>query len=106
MRQHPRQRVAAGALGLAAFSMVLAVALTTAVSAGPAERLRRRLRFGYAAVARMTVTNDGVTAPAEPDRHSHGLRGLADRSASAGGRLRTHCADGVFTVEVTVPTAA
>ncbi|PZW00367.1 two-component system, NarL family, sensor histidine kinase DesK [Micromonospora phaseoli] len=57
-------------------------------------------------VARMTVTNDGVTAPALPDRHSHGLRGLADRLAGAGGQLRTRCADGVFTVEATVPTAA
>lgn len=57
-------------------------------------------------VARMTVTNDGVTAPAEPDRHSHGLRGLADRLASTGGRLRTRCVDGVFTLEATVPTAA
>ncbi|PZG18498.1 histidine kinase [Micromonospora craterilacus] len=57
-------------------------------------------------VARMTVTNDGVTVPAAPDRHSHGLRGLADRLAVAGGQLHTRCADGVFTVEATVPTAA
>ncbi|MEV6815666.1 histidine kinase [Micromonospora sp. NPDC051296] len=57
-------------------------------------------------VARMTVTNDGVTVPAAPDRHSHGLRGLADRLAVAGGQLHIRCADGVFTVEATVPTAA
>ncbi len=57
-------------------------------------------------VVRMTVTNDGVAATAAPDRHSHGLRGLADRLAAAGGRLRTSHADGVFTVEATVPTTA
>ncbi|MFI7576653.1 sensor histidine kinase [Micromonospora sp. NPDC049497] len=57
-------------------------------------------------VARMTVTNDGVAATAAPDRHSHGLRGLADRLAAAGGDLRTRSVDGVFTVEATVPTTA
>ncbi|GIJ09433.1 sensor histidine kinase [Micromonospora andamanensis] len=56
-------------------------------------------------VTRMIVTNDGVPATAAPDRHSHGLRGLADRLAGAGGQLRTRGADGVFTVEATVPTA-
>ncbi|RIV41616.1 histidine kinase [Micromonospora radicis] len=57
-------------------------------------------------VARMTVTNDGVADSAAPDRHSHGLRGLADRLATTGGQLRTRRADGVFAVEATVPTAA
>ncbi|MEW2384271.1 histidine kinase [Micromonospora sp. NPDC047707] len=57
-------------------------------------------------VARMTVTNDGVTGRAAPDRHSHGLLGLADRLAGVGGQLRTRSVDGVFTVEATVPTAA
>ncbi|WP_433528738.1 sensor histidine kinase [Micromonospora sp. CA-263727] len=56
-------------------------------------------------VVRMTVTNDGVTATAVPDQHSHGLRGLADRLATTGGQLRTSRADGVFIVEATVPTA-
>ncbi|MCM0676583.1 hypothetical protein NCC78_18100 [Micromonospora phytophila] len=56
-------------------------------------------------VARMTVTNDGAQAPTPPDRHSHGLRGLAERLALAGGELRTHREGGVFTVEATVPTA-
>ncbi|WP_239095710.1 sensor histidine kinase [Micromonospora lutea] len=56
-------------------------------------------------VTRMIVTNDGAPATAAPDRHSHGLRGLADRLAGVGGRLRTRCADGVFTLEATVPTA-
>ncbi|MER5335430.1 histidine kinase [Micromonospora sp. NPDC002717] len=57
-------------------------------------------------VARMTVTNDGAGAAGAPDRHSHGLRGLAERLAAAGGELRTHQEDGVFTVEATVPTAS
>ncbi|MBF9135452.1 hypothetical protein I0C86_42120 [Plantactinospora sp. S1510] len=53
---------------------------------------------------RMTVSNDGV-GPAEPDRHSFGLRGLAERLTDADGTLRTTHDDGVFTVEATVPTA-
>ena len=54
---------------------------------------------------RMTVANDGA-AGAEPDRHSFGLRGLADRLAYAGGALRTRCRDGVFTLEATVRGAS
>jgi two-component system sensor histidine kinase DesK len=53
---------------------------------------------------RMTVTNDGVSATASPDAHSHGLRGLADRLAEAGGVLRTRVADGRFVVEAVVPS--
>ncbi|MDG4794560.1 histidine kinase [Micromonospora sp. WMMD1082] len=53
---------------------------------------------------RMTVVNDGA-AGAEPDRHSFGLRGLADRLAYAGGALRTSSRDGVFTLEATVRRA-
>jgi two-component system, NarL family, sensor histidine kinase DesK len=51
----------------------------------------------------MTVVNDGVTAPC-PDRHSHGLPGLAERLAETGGTLRAHAADGRFTVEAVVPS--
>ncbi|MEO3778879.1 histidine kinase [Micromonospora sp. B11E3] len=50
---------------------------------------------------RMTVTNDAA-AGARPDRHSFGLRGMADRLAAAHGRLRTATTDGVFTLEATV----
>jgi two-component system sensor histidine kinase DesK len=50
---------------------------------------------------RMTVANDGVTS-AGPDRHSSGLRGLADRLAEAGGVLRTRSESGVFTLEAAV----
>jgi two-component system sensor histidine kinase DesK len=57
-------------------------------------------------VARMTVTNDGAGAATAPDRHSHGLRGLAERLAAVGGELRTQQEDGIFTVEATVPTAS
>ncbi|SCL45520.1 two-component system, NarL family, sensor histidine kinase DesK [Micromonospora citrea] len=57
-------------------------------------------------VARMTVTNDGARVASAPDRHSHGLRGLAERLAAVGGELRTHREDGIFTVEATVPTAS
>jgi two-component system sensor histidine kinase DesK len=56
-------------------------------------------------VVRMTVVNDGVTG-AGPDRHSHGLRGLADRLAESGGSLRVHAAQGRFTVEAVVPSSA
>ncbi|MFI7079114.1 sensor histidine kinase [Micromonospora sp. NPDC049903] len=57
---------------------------------------------------RMTVTNDGATetGTGTADRHSHGLRGLSERLAGAGGRLRVDRADGVFTVEATVPATA
>ncbi|MDG4790128.1 histidine kinase [Micromonospora sp. WMMD1102] len=51
---------------------------------------------------RLVVANDGA-GPAAPDRHSSGLRGLADRLADAGGVLRTAYRDGVFTVEAVVP---
>lgn len=54
---------------------------------------------------RMTVSNDGAGA-ARPDRHSHGLRGLGDRLADAGGTLRTSEEDGVFNLEVTAPVHA
>ncbi|MFI5924358.1 histidine kinase [Micromonospora sp. NPDC051543] len=53
-------------------------------------------------VARMTVTNDGAGGT-DPDAHSHGLRGLADRLAAAGGELRVRRQDAVFTLEATVP---
>jgi len=49
----------------------------------------------------MTVVNDGADATG-PDRHSQGLRGLADRLAESGGVLRTRAADGRFTVEAVV----
>lgn len=53
-------------------------------------------------VARMTVANDGA-ADRGPDAHSHGLRGLADRLAAAGGELRVRREDAVFILEATVP---
>ncbi|MFG1866488.1 sensor histidine kinase [Micromonospora arborensis] len=53
-------------------------------------------------VARMTVANDGADQRG-PDAHSHGLRGLADRLAAAGGQLRVRREDTVFTLEATVP---
>ncbi|MGI5520743.1 sensor histidine kinase [Micromonospora sp. CA-259024] len=56
-------------------------------------------------VARMTVTNDGADDRG-PDAHSHGLRGLADRLAAAGGELRTRRKDAVFTLEAIVPVAS
>ncbi|WP_327036100.1 hypothetical protein [Micromonospora ureilytica] len=53
-------------------------------------------------MARMTVANDGADDSA-PDAHSHGLRGLADRLAAAGGELRVRREDAIFTLEATVP---
>ncbi|MFC7546195.1 sensor histidine kinase [Plantactinospora sp. GCM10030261] len=53
-------------------------------------------------MATMTVTNDGATGRA-PDRHSHGLAGLADRLSATGGSLRTSTDEGVFTLVATVP---
>jgi DNA-binding NarL/FixJ family response regulator len=50
----------------------------------------------------MVVTNDGASGVG-PDRHSFGLRGLADRLADAGGVLRTGEEDGVFTLEGFLP---
>ena len=55
-------------------------------------------------LVRMTVANDGATDSA-PDRHSYGLRGLAERLADAGGVLRARVEDGVFTLEATVRAA-
>jgi two-component system sensor histidine kinase DesK len=55
---------------------------------------------------RMTVANDGVPAAPTPDAHSSGLRGLDERLAERGGRLRTAVAGGVFTLDATLPVAA
>jgi two-component system sensor histidine kinase DesK len=66
---------------------------------------RCRIEIGqYGNEVRMTVTNDGVTASG-PDRNSYGLRGLAERLATAGGALSTRNEDGVFTLEATLPAA-
>ncbi|HEX2133643.1 MAG TPA: histidine kinase [Actinophytocola sp.] len=54
--------------------------------------------------ARMTIVNDGA-GDTGPDRHSHGLRGLADRLRDAGGALHTEEKDGMFTLVATVRTA-
>ncbi|MGC4892592.1 sensor histidine kinase [Micromonospora sp. DT31] len=54
----------------------------------------------------LTVRNDGVRDDDGPDRLSGGLRGLADRLAPAGGRLRADAADGVFSLVATVPVAS
>lgn len=48
---------------------------------------------------RMTVTNDGAESRG-PDRYSHGLRGLSERLATAGGVLRTTEQDGEFGLRV------
>ncbi|MEV4120261.1 histidine kinase [Micromonospora sp. NPDC049645] len=56
-------------------------------------------------MARMTIANDGADGRG-PDAHSHGLRGLADRLAAAGGGLHVHRRDAVFTLEVTVPVSS
>jgi two-component system sensor histidine kinase DesK len=53
---------------------------------------------------RMIVANDGA-ACSGPDRHSFGLRGLAERLADAGGALHTRNENGMFTLEATVPEA-
>ncbi|GAB3070061.1 sensor histidine kinase [Micromonospora schwarzwaldensis] len=50
----------------------------------------------------VTVRNDGVLG-AGPDRLSGGLRGLADRLAPAGGRVRASAENGVFSLVATVP---
>ncbi|WP_435054558.1 sensor histidine kinase [Micromonospora aurantiaca (nom. illeg.)] len=54
-------------------------------------------------VVTLTVRNYGVSDDAGPDRLSGGLRGLADRLAPAGGRVRADAADGVFSLVATVP---
>lgn len=53
---------------------------------------------------RMRIRNDGAVG-GEPDRHSYGLRGLSERLAATGGRLRTHRDDGVFVLDATVREA-
>lgn len=55
------------------------------------------------AEVRMAMTNDGATGAA-PDRHSFGLRGLAERLAEAGGTLRTRLDDDMFRLDVTLRT--
>jgi two-component system sensor histidine kinase DesK len=54
---------------------------------------------------RMRVTNDGVRAGAAPDAHSHGLHGLADRLADAGGTLHTRMDKSEFTLVAVVPSS-
>ncbi|MER7441174.1 sensor histidine kinase [Micromonospora avicenniae] len=56
-------------------------------------------------VARLTVANDGA-ASRGPDQHSNGLRGLTDRLAEAGGRLRVRREENVFTLEATLPVGS
>ncbi|MEV6370920.1 histidine kinase [Micromonospora musae] len=56
-------------------------------------------------VARLTVANDGATGGG-PDERSTGLRGLTDRLAGAGGRLRVRREENVFTLEATVPVGS
>lgn len=51
--------------------------------------------------ATLTVVNNGA-AGTGPDRHSGGLRGLADRLGDAGGTLQTWEKDGMFTLEARV----
>ncbi|MFI7071546.1 sensor histidine kinase [Micromonospora sediminicola] len=53
----------------------------------------------------LTVRNDGVR-DAGPDRLSGGLRGLADRLAPTGGRVRASAEDGVFSLVATVPVTS
>ncbi|MCW3841583.1 histidine kinase [Micromonospora yasonensis] len=50
----------------------------------------------------MTVRNDGAL-DGGPDPYSGGLRGLADRLAPAGGSVRAHAEDGVFSLVATLP---
>ncbi|MFI5837258.1 sensor histidine kinase [Micromonospora sp. NPDC051300] len=50
----------------------------------------------------LTVRNDGVRGHG-PDAFSGGLRGLADRLAPSGGRVRASAEDGVFSLVATVP---
>ncbi|GAA2608699.1 hypothetical protein GCM10010411_48660 [Actinomadura fulvescens] len=54
---------------------------------------------------RVTVTNDGAGA-SEPDRHSSGLHGLAERLAEGGGGLSTEAVDGLFTLRAVLPVRA
>ncbi|WP_446215422.1 sensor histidine kinase [Micromonospora sp. IBHARD004] len=57
-------------------------------------------------VATVTVSNDGVDPHVGPDGHSHGLRGLAERLASTGGRVVARREAGVFTLRATVPVTS
>ncbi|MFG1673524.1 sensor histidine kinase [Micromonospora sp. NPDC049282] len=50
----------------------------------------------------LTVRNDGAGGLG-PDGFSGGLRGLADRLAPSGGRVRASAEDGVFSLVATVP---
>ncbi|MCZ7437231.1 histidine kinase [Micromonospora sp. WMMC241] len=50
----------------------------------------------------VTVRNDGVRGVG-PDGFSGGLRGLADRLAPSGGRVRASAEEGVFSLVATVP---
>ncbi|KKK05828.1 sensor histidine kinase [Micromonospora sp. HK10] len=50
----------------------------------------------------MTVRNDGALGDG-PDERSGGLRGLADRLAPAGGSVRAHAEDGVFSLVAVLP---
>nr|WP_238345391.1 histidine kinase [Actinopolymorpha cephalotaxi] len=54
--------------------------------------------------ATLTVSNDGADRSG-PDRHSFGLRGVADRLADLGGSLHVEEVNDVFTLTATVPTA-
>jgi two-component system sensor histidine kinase DesK len=92
-------------------------ALPDAVAAGLAATVReagtnvlRHSRARWCTIAlvrsadevRLTIANDGAGV-AGPDAHSSGLRGLSDRLAESGGRLRTGVVDAVFTLDAVLP---
>lgn len=89
-----------------------AAALLSAVLREATTNVLRHSRASWCAITiehtdsqlRMTVTNDGVRADTAPDAHSHGLGGLADRLADAGGVLHTRASGDAFTVEAVVPS--
>ncbi|KXK60285.1 histidine kinase [Micromonospora rosaria] len=90
-------------------------ALLAAVLREASTNILRHSRAGWCRIeitrpegaATMTVSNDGAGAGRSPDGHSHGLRGLTDRLAPAGGTLRTRCGDdGVFTLEAWLPVTS
>jgi signal transduction histidine kinase len=82
--------------------------LTNARRHAPGAAVDVELRFTEAAL-RLRIRDNGPGPPAMPPvaNGGHGLTGMRERAAAAGGELRTHAAPGGgFLIEATLPTRA
>lgn len=76
--------------------------VTNVIRHSRAERCEIRLRRS-GALAELTVTDDGPVSGVASPGLGHGLSGLAERAAAAGGEIRTEPHPGGFRLRLSVP---